>query len=127
MMSIKKKIGVGAVGLVALGGSVFGVALSSGIASASNSTTTPPPVVTIPGGTTAPVVTLPGDTNAQGDSGANVQSGDQTGSQSTAPDATEATSGEAASSEATTIESDGVGGPQDVSGSNVDSQTTGAQ
>jgi hypothetical protein len=124
---MKKKIGAGAVGLVALGGSVFGLALSSGIASASNSTTTTPPVVTVPGGTTAPVVTVPGDTNAQGDSGANVQSGDQTGSQSTAPDATEGTSSETASSEVTTVESDGVGGPQDVSGSNVDSQTTGAQ
>jgi hypothetical protein len=116
MISMKKKIGVGAVGLVALGGSVFGVALSSGIASASSSTTTTPSVVTVPG-----------DTNALSDSGANVQSGGQTGSQSILPDATEGTSSEAASTEAATVESDGVGGPQEISGSNVDSQTTGAQ
>ncbi len=126
MMSIKKKIGVGAVGLVALGGSVFGVALTSGIASASNSAPTTP-VVTVPAGTTAPVVTLPGDTNALGDSGANVQSGDLTGSQSTAPDATESASSETGSSEVTSVEFDGVGGSQDVGGANVDSQVTGAQ
>lgn len=112
MMSIKKRIGVSALGLVALGGSVFAVALSSGIASASGNTTT-----------TASVVSVPGETNALGDSGANVQSGGQTGSQSTLPDATEVTSSETSSA----VTSDGVGGVQDLAGSNVDSQTTGAQ
>lgn len=116
MLNFKKKIGLGAAGIIALGGSVFGVALSSGIASASGNTTTVPSNVTVPG-----------VTNAVGDSGSNVESGLQTGSQSTAPDASEGASSDATSSEATTLEVDGVGGPQGVSGLNVDSQTTGAQ
>ncbi len=116
MLNFKKKIGLGAVGLMALGGSVFGVALSSGIASASGGTNT-----------ATSTVTVPEVTNTVGDSGADVQSGLQTGSQSTAPDASEGASSDAVSSEATTVEVDGVGGPQDVSGLNVDSQTTGAQ
>lgn len=111
MMSIKKRIGVGAVGLVALGGSAFGIALSSGIASAAGNTTTIPSVVSVPGGG-----------NALGNSGANVQLDVQAGSQSILPDATEGTS-----SEVTTVEPDGVGGAQVLGGSNVDSQTTGAQ
>ncbi|MHB1088203.1 MAG: hypothetical protein ACYC19_05500 [Acidimicrobiales bacterium] len=116
MLNFKKKIGLGAAGIIALGGSVFGVALSSGIASASGNTTTVPSNVTVPG-----------VTNTVGDSGSNVESGLQTGSQSTAPDASEGASSDATSSEATTLEVDGVGGPQGVSGLNVDSQTTGAQ
>lgn len=126
-MSIKKKWGVGAVGLVALGGSVFGVVLSSGIASASNGATTPQPVVTVSGESNGIDVTLPGDTSAQVDSGLNVQAGGQSGSQATTPDATEVASSEALSSETATVESDGVGGAQVVSGANVDSQSTGAQ
>lgn len=116
MISMKKRIGVGTVGLVALGASVVGVALSSGLASASSTPTTAPSVVTIPGGN-----------NVQDIAGANLQLDSQTGLQSVLPDATEGTSSEATATESANVESDGVGGAQETSGSNVDSQTAGAQ
>jgi len=109
-MNIKKKFGVGAAGLMALGGSMFGLTLITGAAGASS---TPP--------TSAPV-------SASADQGLNVQDGSQTGVDTTSTGASEAVSSETSSSEVATSSetgtaSDGIGGHQDPAG-NVDNQST---
>ena len=109
-----KKLGVGLGGLTLLAGSAVGIGLSSGIASADGSAPTTPAAATIMG------------TSLQIDSGANVQWGDQSGSQSNAPDPTEAASSEV-SSEATSTETKVLAGAQDIGGANIDSQSTGGQ
>jgi len=109
-MDIKKKIGIGTVGLMTLGGSVFGLTLISGTAGAA-SAQTPTAQVT-----------------ATTDLGLNVQSGSQSGDNSVAADSTEGISVEATTSEVGTSSesaavSDGPGGHQDPAG-NVDNQST---
>ena len=73
-MNIKKKFGIGAAGLMALGGSMFGLTLISGAAGASS---------TLP--TSASVT-------ASADQGLNVQDGSQTGVDATSTGASEGVS-----------------------------------
>ena len=111
-MNIKKKFGIGAAGLMALGGSMFGLTIISGAAGASS---------TVPTSTSTSIT-------ASADQGLNVQDGSQTGVDTTSTDVSEEVSSEAVSSEATTSSetgtaSDGIGGHQDPAG-NVDNQST---
>ena len=109
MMNLKKKIGLGTVGLLALGGSVFGMTLISGSAGASS---TQPPVAGAP---------------ATVDQGPNVQDGSQTaldGVSTSGADAVNAESaGQTSDSGEVNAASDGPGGHQDPAG-NVDNQST---
>ncbi len=112
-MNIKKKLGLGAAGLVTLGGSMFGLTLVSGAASASSN---PPSTVA---------------TTANADQGLNIQEGSQT-----SVDTSSSALGEGITSEgdseavATSTESaataDGAAGHQDPAG-NVDNQSTSEQ
>jgi hypothetical protein len=109
-MNIKKKFGLGAAGLMALGGSMFGLTLISGAAGASSTLPTSTPVT------------------ASADQGLNVQDGSQTGVDNTSTGASEGVSSEVSTSEAATSSetgtaSDGIGGHQDPAG-NVDNQST---
>ena len=109
-MNIKKKFGIGAAGLMALGGSMFGLTIISGAAGASS---------TVPTSTSV---------TASVDQGLNVQAGSQTGVDTASTEVGEGISSEAVSSEATTSSeagtaSDGIGGHQDPAG-NVDNQST---
>ena len=83
-MNVKKKFGLGAAGLMAVGGSMFGLTLISGAAGASS--------------------TLPTSTSvtANANQDINVQDGSQTGVDTTSPGASEGVSTEASSSEAAT-------------------------
>lgn len=102
MKSMRKRLAVGLVSGLALGATTLGVLAS--VASADTST-----------GVTAVTATAT-------DQGAQVQSGDQTATDSTLGASDEATSTDGASSEVSTA-SDGPGGHQDPAG-NVDNQST---
>ena len=109
-MDIKNMIGIGMVGLMSLGGSMFGLTLISGTAGAASSPT-PTAEVTATAGL-----------------GSNVQSSSQFGDNSGAADSTEGISVEAMASEVSSSSesaaaSDGPGGHQDPAG-NVDNQST---
>ena len=109
MMNIKKRIGLGAIGLVTLGGSVFGLSLASGTAGA---TALSSPAAE---STTAP------------DLGANVQDGAQSGdslsTDVTGANAVDSVTTDAGASPEAGAVSDGPGGHEDPAG-NVDNQST---
>ncbi len=109
-MNIKRKIGVGAAGLIALGGSTFGLPLISRAAGASSTAAL----------STATVV------NA--DQGPNVQVGAQTGvdgisTESDVDVSSETSASETATTSDTGAASDGIGGHADSAG-NVANQST---
>ena len=110
-MDTKTRVSAVGIGLLALSGSLLGISLVSGSATAAPTT-----------GNTAPsTLTVPADT-ASGNPSADVQSGQQSGPDSAAPDSTETLSTESSTSESNSA-SDGPGGHQDPSG-NVDHQST---
>jgi hypothetical protein len=111
-MNIKTKIAVTTAGLLALGGSAFGISLGSGVASATPTTGATSPSTKV----AQPDLTLPGDP------GPAIQSGQQSGADSAAPDIADTTPTEANASEKGAA-SDGPGGHQDPGG-NVDHQST---
>jgi hypothetical protein len=110
-MNFKTKLAATTVGLLTFGGSVLGISLASGTATAAPVTSTSPSTPTHTAETTTP-----------GDPGPAVQSGPQSGPDSTAPDVADGVATEAQTPE-TGAPSDGSGGHQDPAG-NADNQST---
>jgi hypothetical protein len=102
-VNLKTKLAAATAGLLAVGGSAFGISLTTGIASA------------------APSPALPTEVTTPGDPGPAVQAGPQSGPDTAAPDAADG------STETSQPESgaptDGPGGHQDPAG-NVDHQSS---
>ena len=108
MMNIKKRIGLGAIGLVTLGGSVFGLSLASSTAGAT-------------------ALSSPAAESTTPDLGANVQDGAQSGDSITTDvagaNAVDSVTTDAGAASEAGAASDGPGGHQDPAG-NVDNQST---
>ena len=115
-MNTRRKIGIGAIGPVALGGSTLTVGMASAMAST-------------PGVAVAHSATVPSgnEVDQTGGAGPNVQLGSQSGVADAAVNTSEVASNEANLTLEGVSETDAPGGTQSTGGANVGSQVGGAQ